>query len=251
MMKTKKKILYSAGIILLILLCVLFVWLFPYIKAAGILQKAESAQKITYDAFIHINSGSLSKEEKNLLDLLEQLLVVEEEDLLNLHFSGEACEEYVIADIYCQAFETPITEIYYSEDQKTLNLKMLYDTISQNLADELWLLKIVLPQWEFEEDYVTFEQLKETFGVDMETLIPIGELKDIKMPSMAESVYLLSKTSVEKDMEGNHRFTVNYKGYAGQFSVVEKNNLIVIQIEGRTERSDQKIGSFEAQLNFY
>lgn len=71
------------------------------------------------------------------------------------------------------------------------------------------------------------------------------------MPSMAESVYLLSKTSVEKDMEGNHRFTVNYKGYAGQFSVVEKNNLIVIQIEGRTERSDQKIGSFEAQLNFY
>jgi len=251
MLKEKKKILYCVGIILFILSCVLLIRFFPYIKTARILKEAKKADKITYDVSVHFDRDSLWEKEENFLKLLGQLLAVDEENLLNLRFSGEACEEYATGEIYCQAFDDPITEVYYSRDRKTINVKMLYDAISKNLSDDLWILKILLPQWQFEKDEITFEELEQTFGVDVETLIPIKKPEDIDDPSMMEMICFLSETDVEKDGEGNDWFKVDYEGYQILFSATRKDGTAEIQIEGSTESNDKKIGKFEAQLNFY
>lgn len=250
MKKAKKRALFAIGIIIAVFIFAIFVRMLPFIQTAIILQKAETAKKVTYNGNIHLNIESFSDEEKDFLNLLTQLLAVNEDDLLNLHLTGELSEEYITVDIYCQAFDSPITKIYYSEDQKTINVKMLYDTITTNLSDELWLLKMILPKWQFADDYITFEQLEETFGVDIEALFSIENWKKEENLSIWEYVILLSKTDVKKDAEKNNWFKGNYQGYSIQFCVIEEKNTVEIIIKGTAENGTPKIEELDAQVFF-
>ena len=250
MIKAKKRALFVIGIIIAVFILAILIRMLPFIQTAMILQKAETAKKVTYEGDIHLNRDAFSDKEKDFLDILTQLLAVDEEDLLNLHLTGEFSEEYMIVDIYCQGFDSPVTEIYYSEEEKTINVKMLYDTITTNLSDELWILEIILPKWQFTNDYITFEQLEEAFGVDMEALFSIETWKDQENRSIWEYVVLLSKTDVEKDSEKNNWFKGNYQGYSIQFCAAEENHIVEIMIKGDAKKEVLKIDQFRVQAFF-
>lgn len=243
----KKKILCAFLAVFIICIAAAFILLQPYLKTAIGLGKVLNADSLEFHAEARLNPDALSENEKGLMDTLEWIFQVKEEDLLNLKFIGQNSENEMTARVYCNAVECPLTEINYGENQKTINIKMFYEAIEESLPDKLWLLKTLMPEWNLEEETVTFEQLK-ALGIDMEALIPLENVRNSETPSTMQYLYMLSRLEKEKDENGDIWFRVNYENYFLRFCVKENEDGTVILLEGEAMEEEQKAGSFEADI---
>ena len=242
----KKKILPAFLAVFIICIAVTFILLQPYLKTAFGLGKVLNADSLEFHADVRLNPDALSENEKGLMDTLEWIFQVKEEDLLNLKFTGRRSENEMTVRVYCNAVEYPLTEIYYGENQKTINIKMFYEAIEESLPDKLWLLKMILPEWNLEEETITFEQLKD-LGIDMEALIPLEKGQDSEAPSAMECIYMLSRLEKEKDENGDIWFRENYEDYSLRFCVKENEDGTVILLEGEAMEK-KKAETFEADI---
>lgn len=242
----KKKILRVFLAILIICIAAAFILLQPYLKTAFGMEKVFHEDSLEFHATIHLNPDTLSENEKRLIDTLEWVFQVKEEDLLNLKFTGRRSENEMTVKVYCNAVEYPLTEINYGENQKTINIKMFYEAIEESLPDKLWLLKMILPEWNLEEETITFEQLK-AMGIDMEALIPLEKGQELENLSVIHYFYLFSRLEKEKDENGHIWFRGNYENYSIRFCV--KENGTVILLEGEAMEKDRKAESFEADIS--
>lgn len=244
----KKKVLYTFSMIFIICIAAAFILLRPYLKTAFGLGKVLTADSLDFHAKVRLNPDSLSENERGLLDTLEWIFQAKEEDLLNLKFTGRSSENEMTVKVYCYAVEYPLTEIHCTDNQKTINIKMFYEAIEKSLPDKLWLLKMILPEWNLEEETVSFEQLK-ALGIDMEALIPLEKVQDLEAPSAIECFYLLSRLEKEKDENGHIWFRGNYENYSIRFCVKEKEDGTVILLKGEGLEEDRKAESFEADIS--
>lgn len=243
----KKKILRAFLAVFIICIAAAFILLQPYLKTAWGMGKVLKADSLEFHATIHLNFDTLSENEKNLMSTLEWIFQVKEEDLLSLNFTGWRSENETTFKVYCNAVEYPLTEICYSENQRTINLKMFYEAIEESLPDKLWLLKMLLPEWNLEEETVTFEQL-EALGIDLETLIPLEKGQHLEASSTIQYIYLLSRLEKEKDENGDVWFCGDYENYFLRFCVKEKEDGVVILLEGEAIEENQKVETFEADI---
>lgn len=243
----KKKILRTFLAVFLICIVVSFILLQPYLKTAFGIGKVLKGDTLEFHAAVCLNPDTLSENERGLIDTLEWIFQVKEEDLLNLKFTGRRSENEMTVKVYCDAVEYPLTEIYYGENKKTINIKMFYEAMEESLPDKLWLLKMILPEWNLEEETVTFEQLQ-AMGIDMETLIPLEKGQGLETPSALQYVYLLFQLEKEKDENGNIWFRGNYEDYTLRFCVKENENGEVIFLEGEATGENRRAESFEADI---
>lgn len=212
----KKKILCAFLAVFIICIAAAFILLQPYLKTAIGLGKVLNADSLEFHAEVRLNPDALSENE-------------------------------MTAKVYCNAVECPLTEINYGENKKTINIKMFYEAIEESLPDKLWLLKTLMPEWNLEEETVTFEQLK-ALGIDMEALIPLENVRNSETPSTMQYLYMLSRLEKEKDENGDIWFRVNYENYFLRFCVKENEDGTVILLEGEAMEEEQKAGSFEADI---
>lgn len=243
----KKKVWCVVLAVFIIVTTVVFILVQPYLKAAAALGRAAKADLTEFHVEVRLNAETLSEEEKGLIDTLEWIFQVKEEDLLRLRFEGEKSGNETTVTVYCDAVEHPLTEVYYGENQKTVNIKMFYEAIEESLPDKLWLLKTLLPEWDLEEETVTFEQL-ETLGIDIDALVPLGKEKDFEIPATVQCIYLLSRLEKEKDETGDTWFRADYENYSIRFCAKENEDGTVIFLKGKTVGDNQKIESFEADF---
>lgn len=244
----KKKVSYAILAVFIICIATFIIILQPYFKAAVGLGKVVKADSAEFQATIHLNPDTLSENERGLIDTLEWIFQAKEEDLLNLKFMGQRFEKEMTVRVYCNAVEYPLTEIYYGESQKTVNIKMFYEAIEESLPDKLWLLKVLMPEWNMEEETITFEQL-EALGINLEALIPLEKGQDSESFSTIQCVYLLSRLEKEKDENGDIWFRGNYENYSVQFCVKENEEGTVIFLEGEAIEEEQKVRTFEADIS--
>ncbi len=243
----KKKVSYALFAASIICVVAFIIILQPYYKAAIGLGKVVKADSAEFQATIHLNPDTLSENERGLIDTLEWIFQVKEEDLLNLKFMGQRFEKETTVRVYCNAVEYPLTEINYGESKKTVNIKMFYEAIEESLPDKLWLLKVLMPEWNLEEETITFEQL-EALGIDLEVLIPLEKWQNSESFSTIQCVYLLSRLEKEKDGNGNIWFLGNYENYSLRFCVKENEEGTVIFLEGEATGENQKIEKFEVDV---
>lgn len=245
----KKKVFYFVLTVFMIVIAAVFILLQPYLKTAFSLGKALRADSTEFEAEVCLNAAALSENEKGFIDVLEWIFQVEGEELLNLRFTGSGTENKRTVTVYCDAVKCPLTEIYYGEDQGTVNMKMFYEAVEESLPDKLWLLKTLLPEWNLEEETVSFEQLK-AFGIDLEDLVPFGKTPDLKETSTMQYIYLLSQLEKEKDEKGDVWFLGNYENYSFRFCVKENEDGVLILLRGETVGEDQKMKDFKTDILF-
>lgn len=245
----KKKVFCFILMAFIIALAAIYIKLRPYLKTAAALENAAKADSLEFHAEVLLNAGALSENEQGFMNVLEWIFLVEEEDLLNLRFTGEKSENETAVTVYCNAVEHPLTEIYYGQEKRSVNIRMFYEAIEESLPDKLWLLKTLLPEWSMEEETVSFEQL-ESFGIDLEALFLFGKESDLEAPSMVQCIYLLSRLEKEEDGNGNIWFLADYGGYSVRFCAEEKEDGGIILIKGEAIGKDQKIDDFEADIAF-
>ncbi len=245
----KKKIFYFVLTVFMIVIAAVFILLQPYLKTAIALGKAVKADSTEFEAKVCLNADVLSENEKGFIDVLEWIFQVEEEELLNLRFTGSGAENERTVTVYCDAVKYPLTEIHYGEDQGTVNIKMFYEAVEESLPDKLWLLKTLLPEWDLEEETVSFEQLK-ALGIDLEALVPVGKTPDLKATSAMQYIYLLSRLEKEEDEKGDIWFLGNYENYSFRFCVKENEDGVLILLRGEAVGEDQKIKDFETDMQF-
>ena len=243
----KKKIWCTVLAVFIIVTAIAFILLQPYLNTAIALGKAAKADSAEFHVEVCLNADTLSENEKGLINTLEWIFQVKEEDLLNLCFAGDKSENETTVTVYCNAVEHPLTEVYYGQNQRTVNIKMFYEAIEKSLPDKLWILKTLLPEWNLEEETVSFEQL-ETLGIDMEALVPFGKESDFETPSTIQCIYLLFQLEREKDENGDIWFLGDYEGYSIRFCAKEKEDSTVILLRGEAIGENQKIENFEADF---
>ncbi len=245
-MKKRNIILLSA--IIVFLFAAAGIWSFPLWHHAFLLNRMANSESIGCQIQMTIGKESLSKDQEQFLQGLSWALGVDPDSVLDWRANGRICENQVYAKIFCGAFEEPVTELYISKDEVFINVRMLYEAIKGNFANEHPFFGSLLPDWQYGA-CISLEQMEELFQVNLKEMFEQHDFAGKQEPNIWRYLILLTRMQRHKAEDGNWRFETVWNGYQLVLESGNKDQGAELAVRGCVREASQKITSFSAILS--
>lgn len=209
----KKRYIILGSVLLLIALFVLGlgIYFYPDIKCAETLGKNMDFTHFSYDMTVSLDLEELKEEQRQLLDKLDMLIGSKTSEAPAFRITGEVSGEIVHAVIYLSGTPEPVTEVYFSDTTDVINGAVFYDAVRKNIIKKNSLLAYVMPEWE-EHAYVTFEQMEQMFGIDLEAMKGFSLSVPAYRPGLVESWKMLTDMERIKGEDGSIAYLLEQDG---------------------------------------
>ncbi len=160
------------GILVLAAIVAAAIYCIPRVHSAGVLHKNGDMVHFTYEAKMEFKKEALDGKVEQMITTSASLLGLPEEDLYELTARGNVYENTIYAQIFTKGAVEPALELYLSEGKKILNVTMFVMSFREKmlaLANGNPMMTMLLPEVS-EEVYITTEQAKNLFGIDLTVL---------------------------------------------------------------------------------
>ena len=244
----KRYIAMGAGILLVVCLAV-GIWSFPLVQAAFMLNRVPDFNRFAYEVSLELNEDNLSDEQRQFMNVMSWMLNADKEACFNWKAAGTFQDDSTYAKIYCEGLSDPVTEVYFSEKESVINIKMLYETIRQNVMASHPLVGGVLPEWGYGE-YISIEQIEEIFQVDLKEMFRIERPAENRKQGLWQSFCMLGKMDRRKGDNGELQFETSFNTYQVLLEFAEKDEIPVIGISGSDMEETQKIAGYAGKVTF-
>ena len=241
--KKKNIVPYVIAIIIAIFIVVGIVFT-PVIKAVVILSKTDNFKRFNYTADIHLKQNTSEEQSSSLIT---GLIGIEQSDFSTLKISGRFYDETFYGKLYCEGMNEPLTDVYIKKDYGIINARMLYDTIKSNITENYSLLAVVLPDWNY-NDYITFEQIKQITGYDIQETFNTDNFGN-ENTELNDYMDLL-KMKFEENSDGSISFKKDIEKYDLTISVSENLKIPQLAFEGKSINTEETLESFNAEILF-
>lgn len=243
---------YSAAIIGTVLVLILLgtaVWLFPLAHAAFLLGDMSKFQGFRYEISIELQEENLTESQKQLANSLALVLGNEENSSMSFRIAGRVSEGQAYGQVSLEGQEEPVTELYFQQGEGLLNVKMLYDSICQNLTAQHPLLGAGLPEWEYGE-FLSSAQIEEIFQIDASDLFHTEELTESHTHSFWQSLRLLMGMKSKKGADGGRQFEAELGEYHVLLEIKREGEYPSIDITASNSSGNQAAASYAGTFTF-
>ncbi len=168
----KRLFRFILGILVLAALIAAAIYCIPRVHSARVLHENGDMVHFTYEARIEFKNEALDGQVKQMITTCANLLGLPEEELYELTARGNVYENTIFAQIFTKGAVEPALELYLSEDKKLLNVTAFVVSFREKilaLANGNPMMTMLLPEVN-EEIYITTEQAKALFGIDLTVL---------------------------------------------------------------------------------
>lgn len=241
-----KKRYLAAGIVLAVLVLA-GLWILPLLRAAGTLQRIAGGKSFTYQIEAALDSNGLSEEQNQFLTALSWLFGTDEKSCLTWQAAGKITDKCGYARLYSKGIEEPVTEVYFTQDQKVVNIKMLYEILQKNFGEEYPLLESILPKWEY-APYISMDQMEEIFETDLESMFQQSSFQFSKM-SAWQILMMLAKSEKTKGENGIQQFKTVWNGYQVVLEIGKKEGKPRINLQGMDSGGGKVLAAFQAEIS--
>ena len=243
---------YSAAIIGTVLVLILLgtaVWLFPLAHAAFLLGDISKHQGFPYEISIEPQEENLTESQKQLANSLALVLGNEENSSMSFRIAGRVSEGQAYGQVSLEGQEEPVTELYFQQGEGLLNVKMLYDSIRENLAAQHPLLGASLPEWEYGE-FLSLAQIEKIFQIDSSDLFHTEELTESHTHSFWQSLRLLMGMKSRKGADGGRQFEAELGDYHVLLEIKREGEYPSIDIAASDSSGNQAAASYAGTFTF-
>lgn len=246
-MKKKYFIIIAAIIICAAILCAI-AWMLPFVRAAQTLQKMTNAKSIEYEADITLNQEKLSKGQAQFLEAASWILEVDRESCMSWRINGYISDAQGYAQVFCEGLDGAVTDVYFSEDDTFVNVKMLYEMLQDNFTSAHPILGNLLPDWKY-SDYISLEQIEEIFQVDIRSMYKPDVPKGLSGKNIWEILMLLGKMEHGKSEDGRQQFSMMWNGYQTVLETGKAGQAPELSIQGTDTAQSGVIASYKADIS--
>lgn len=245
-MKKKYVVISIVGIVVAVM-ALIGIWMFPLLRVAATLHSALHAESYDYQVAVTLNEQILSEQQRQFLSLMPWVLGIEEEDCLEWSVEGKISEGCGYAKLYGGGLHEPITDVYFKDDQIMVNVKMLYQSLQKNIAEEHAMLGSFLPEWEY-GDYISLAQIEKIFEVNIEEIFQDSNAVQLSRQSFWEIWNMLRRMERKEDKDGRQRFETTFNHYQTMFEIGRKEKVPMLAVLGKDVEGKQPIAGFQASL---
>lgn len=245
----RKKQRYAGIIALCVLLLLIGIWCAPLAKTAYILHKVTDFHRFHYGISLNLNEDNLSGEQQKFVNVMSWLLGVDEQELMTWRLEGICYDDSIYAQLYCEGLKEPVTELYVCKEEKAVNVKMLYESIQNNIVCSYPLAKAVLPEWEYGE-YLSFAQIEDIFGVKLEEIFKLEYPLKVEQQSVLQNFLTLTSMERKKGADGERQFGTKMDTYEIWLELKELDESPAVWAEGSDEENSQFLKQWESEIIF-
>lgn len=204
------KVLLGILAVLIILFAVLAIRFYPVYRAAAFLERNLTPEHMEYSVEVEINRDELEEKQAKLLDGLASITGTDRDAMYRLRIEGSVDGDIIHAYVYPDGQNSPLIELYLSDDTDVINGAILYNAVRENYCGQNPLLSYLIPVWN-DHEYVTLEQAEQMLEVDL------SALKDFKMPfrdkKLSLKMYFAALTMMQRESEaGTEKFDMKLAG---------------------------------------
>lgn len=243
----KKYIISGIAVILAVLLFGTVVWAMPYIQSARIFGGVKDFGSFHYEISARLCEENLSQEQQQLMEAVSWCLGAEDSQFWKA--VGNVCDDKIYARIYWEGVKDPVTEIYFSQEESLINVKMLYETIQKNVEKAHPLVGKILPDWKY-GTYLSQKQMEESFQIDLEELLQTKMLLEDQKSSGWHSFSTLVKMDREKGEHGNPRFETERESYQISLEFEKEEGIPTVRMEAVDQTQKEEIAEYAGVVQF-
>ncbi|MCI8299499.1 MAG: hypothetical protein HFI69_03985 [Lachnospiraceae bacterium] len=207
-----KKRTFAAGAAVLAVIAAALAWSYPLWHTAYLICSLVKSESIGCQIQVALEQERLSNGQKQFLQTLSWILGIEETDCFKWRAEGTLFDSQGYAQLYCDAFKEPLTELYFSEGSTLVNIRMLYQRLQENFTKEHPLLGTMLPDWKYGA-YISLEQIEELFQADLKELFQGNASASIKEQSLWKNLLMLKSMKRQKTRDGDWQFQTIWNHY--------------------------------------
>ncbi len=248
MKKKHKIILMIAAVILCAVLLVAAIRVFPLMQAARTLHRVMNAECVDFEVDVTLNPDRLSGEQRKLLAAVSWLLETEESTCMSWNIRGYRSGGQGYAEISCKGLEGNVTDVYFSEDETIVNVKMLYEALQKNFSGAHPILGVLLPDWKY-SDYVLLEQIEEIFQVDIRSMYHLSPPRELSAGTVWQNLLILRGIERKKSADNRRQFETMWNSYQTTVTVGNIGQAPEISVEGTDGEDKQIIASYNAFIS--
>ncbi len=245
----KKYFAAIIGTVLVLILLGAAVRLFPLIHAAVLLGDISKHQGFRYEISIEPQEENLTESQKQLTGSLVWVLGNGESSSMSFRIAGRVSEGKAYGQVFFEGQEEPVTELYFQQGEGLLNVKMLYDSIQQNLTAQHPLLGAGLPEWEYGE-FLSSAQIEKIFQIDFSELFHTEELTENHTHSFWQSLRMLIGMKSRKGADGGRQFEAELGEYHVLLEIKREGQYPAIDIAASNRAGNQAPASYTGTFIF-
>ncbi len=207
-MKFMRKLKIVLCVVLAVLVAAvagLGIWLYPVYRGADFMSRNMDMGNLTFDMTVTLSEERMTDAQRELFTAISGITGIAEEDFRTLHLQGSTGGDVIYVKITPQNCDTPLTELYLSDEADMLNGTMIYDRVRGNLVQGNALLEKLIPEWSGGE-YISMAQAEEMFGVDLTGLKEFSLSSYNNLFSLKKCFALFAVMQRMKDADGNREF---------------------------------------------
>lgn len=243
----KKYMILGIAAVLAVLLIGTVIWAMPYIQSARVFHGVKDFGNFQYEVSIKPREANLSQEQRKLIEAVSWCLGAE--DSQSWKAVGRVCDDKIYAEIYWEGVEDPVTEVYFSQEESLLNVKMLYETIQKNAVSAHPLVGKALPDWNA-GTFLSQKQIEEIFQMDLEKILQINVILEDQKSSAWHSFSSLAKMDREKGEQGNPRFETERENYHISLEFEREEGIPTVRMKAADQAQKEEIAEYEGMVQF-
>ena len=245
-MKKKYVVISIVGIVVAVM-ALIGIWMFPLLRVAATLHSALHAESYDYKVAVTLNKEILSEQQRQFLSLMPWILGIEEDDCLTWSVSGSISEGCGYAKLYGGGLKEPITDVYFKDDQIMVNVKMIYQSVQENILEKYPIIENLAPKWEY-GDYISLEQMEEIFQVDIKEIFRNNISSELSGQSLWQIWMMLRGMERKEEKDGIQQFETTFNSYQTIFEIGKKKKMPMLAVLGKDVEGNQYIEGFRASL---
>lgn len=245
----KRYLAAGIGAVLALVLLTLLIFIFPLVQAAILLHDVSEFQGFEYEMSMELKEENLSESQKKWFSSLAWALGDEENSGMSFQIAGRVSDSLAYGQVYYEGYEEPVTELFFRQGEGRINVKMLYDSIRENLIVQHPLLGAGLWEWEYGE-YLSSSQIEEIFQVDFAELFQAEELTGNHNRSFWESFRMLLGMESKKGADGGRQFETELGEYHVLLEIKREGEYPSINLTAFDRTGSREAASFAGAFTF-
>lgn len=248
MKKKTKIILIIAAAILCTVLLAVAIRMAPLLQAARTMHRVWGAECVEYEIDVTLNPDRLSGEQRKFLDAVSRLLETQESSCMSWNIRGYRSGGQGYAQISCRGLDGTVTDVYFSEDETIVNVKMIYEMLQGNFSGAHPFLGALLPDWQY-SDYISLEQVEEIFQVDIRSMFRPSLPKEFSGGNVWQNLMVLRGIERKKGTDGRQQFEAAWNGYQVEIGIGRAGQEPEISVAGTDGEGEEMIASYDVSVS--
>lgn len=244
----KKYLIVTAAVIVCTAILWAAVWALPFLRSAQALRKVANAKSVEYEIDITLDQEKLSKEQAQFLEAASWILEIDKESCMSWKINGYISDTRGYAQVFCEGLDGAVTDVYFSEDDTVVNVRMLYEMLQDNFTSAHPILGNLLPDWKY-SDYVSLGQIEENFHVDIKSMYKPDVPEGLSGKNVWEILMLLGKMEYGKNEDGRQQFRILWNGYQTVLEIGKAGQAPELSIQGTDTEEKRVIASYNAGIS--